>query len=108
MAPAGRAAGATAIQRATPLIEFLDTARGVETFDLIYTVDGLDRLDDRQGTSFLEKAAQLLRPNGKLVVSAFAPDLGELAYADAALDWRPLPRGEGDLERLLKAMVFEG
>ena len=42
------------------------------------------------------------------MVSAFAPDLAELAYADAALDWRPLPRGEGDLERLLKAMVFEG
>jgi SAM-dependent methyltransferase len=94
--------------RTAPLSGFLDTARGTETFDLIYVVDALDTLDDRDAAGLIERAAALLRPNGKLIVSAFAPNLPDAAYMDAALDWRPMLRGEAEIEALFKAVRVDG
>jgi len=91
-----------------PLLEFLDTRLGTESFDLIYMIDALDGLDDRAAASLVEKAARVIRPNGRLVFSAFAPDLAEAAYMDAVLDWRPVLRGEGELDTLLKSIVVDG
>lgn len=91
-----------------PLAGFLDERRTTETFDLIYMIDALDLLDEREAAALLQKAVALLRPNGKLIVSAFAPNLPEAAYLDAVLDWRPYLRGEAELDTLFKATVVEG
>ena len=91
-----------------PLLEFLDTRLGTESFDLIYMIDALDGLDDRAAAALVEKAARVIRPNGRLVLSAFAPDLAEAAYMDAVLDWQPALRGESELEALLKGIAVDG
>lgn len=74
-----------------------------ERFDVIYAVDALDLLDDGQAVAFLEKAIDLLRPNGRMVLSALVPDLPESGYLDAVLDWRPNLRDGSELERLVDA-----
>jgi SAM-dependent methyltransferase len=94
--------------RIMPLVEFLDTRRDTDSFDLIYLIDALDALDDRAATSLVEKAVRLLRPNGRLLLSAFVPDLPEAAYLDAVLDWRPVLRGESEIAALLKGVAVEG
>lgn len=95
-------------RRTMPLLEFLDTRLGTESFDLIYMIDALDGLDDRAAAALVEKAARVIRPNGRLVLSAFAPDLAEAAYMDAVLDWQPALRGESELEALLKGIAVDG
>jgi SAM-dependent methyltransferase len=95
-------------RRRMPLLDFLDRHAGTESFDLIYVIDALDGLDDREAVALIEKAARLIRPNGRLILSAFVPDLAEAAYMDAVLDWRPVLRGEADLDGLLKNTRVEG
>jgi hypothetical protein len=95
-------------RRTMPLLEFLDTHSGTDSFDLIYMIDALDGLDDREAVALIGRAARFIRPNGRLVLSAFVPDLAEAAYMDAALDWRPALRGEGELDALLKSSRVEG
>jgi SAM-dependent methyltransferase len=94
--------------RTTPFLEFLDSRRGTDSFDLIYGIEVLDALDDRGAAVLIEKAAPLLRPNGRLVLSAFASDLPEASYLDAVLDWRPTLRGESEFAALLKGTAIEG
>jgi SAM-dependent methyltransferase len=94
--------------RTMPLIDFLDTRRGTESFDFIYMIDALDALDDRAAALLVEKAARLLRPNGRLLLSAFATDLPEAPYMDAVLDWRPTLRGESEFAALLKGVAVDG
>jgi hypothetical protein len=89
-------------RRTMPLLEFLDSHADTESFDLIYMVDALDGLDDGQAVVLIERAARLIRPNGRLLFSAFVPDLAEAAYMEAVLDWRPALRGEAEIEALLK------
>jgi SAM-dependent methyltransferase len=93
--------------RTMPLGEFLDTQQGTESFDLIYAIDALDGHDDRTAAALIEKAVRLIRPNGRLIVSAFVPELAEAAYMDAVLDWRPVLRGEGELDALLKGIAVD-
>jgi SAM-dependent methyltransferase len=93
--------------RTMPLAEFLETRRGTESFDLVYMIDALDGLDDRAAAPLIEKAARLIRPNGRLVVSAFVPELADASYMDAVLDWRPTLRGEAELNALLKGIAVD-
>jgi SAM-dependent methyltransferase len=95
-------------RRTMPLLDFLETRLGTESFDLVYMIDALDGLDDGAAATLVEKAARVIRPNGRLVLSAFAPDLAEAAYMDAVLDWRPVLRGEGELDALLKSIAVDG
>ena len=48
-----------------------------KSFDLIYTVDALDTMTDGEAVSVIEQATGLLTPNGRIIVSAFAPELPE-------------------------------
>src|SRR5581483_2342525 len=76
-------------RRTMPLLEFLDRHAATESFDLIYVIDALDGFDEREAGALIGKAARLVRPNGRLIASAFVPDLVDAAYMDAVLDSRP-------------------
>jgi SAM-dependent methyltransferase len=88
-------------RRASALEGMADAASRQETFDLIYAVDTLDTMRDDQALAVIEQASALLSPNGRVVVSAFAPDLPEASYLDAVLDWRPRLRDEVMLGQLI-------
>ncbi len=76
-----------------------------ERFDLVYAVDALDGLAEREAVAFLGRALALLRPNGRLVVSAFPPDMPEAGLMEAVLDWAPVLRDPVELQRLLAAVA---
>ncbi len=95
-------------RRTMPILDFLQAGRGRATFDLVYMVDALDGLDDRAAAPVIEAALQALRPNGRLLVSAFAPEMPEAGYMDAVLDWRPHFRDEAALGALLEGAAVDG
>lgn len=80
----------------------------LDRFDLIYAVNLLDGLSDAEAAALIGRAAGLLAPNGRLVVSTFAADLPEAAYLDAVLDWRPALRDDSLLAELLAGASAEG
>lgn len=75
-------------------------------FDLIYTVDALDDLGEGAAVELLTAALARLKPNGRLLVSSFAPSLRETAYMEAVLDWRPALRDERSLAGLLGMLAL--
>lgn len=63
-------------------------------FDLIYSAGLYDYLDDDTARRLTSSMFAALRPGGSLVVANFAPDLPDIGYMEAIMDWKLIYRDE--------------
>jgi SAM-dependent methyltransferase len=63
-------------------------------FDLIYSAGLYDYLDDETAKRLTTSMFAALRPGGSLVVANFAPELPDIGYMEAVMDWRLIYRDE--------------
>jgi extracellular factor (EF) 3-hydroxypalmitic acid methyl ester biosynthesis protein len=63
-------------------------------FDLIYSAGLYDYLDDETARRLTSSMFAALRPGGSLVVANFAPELPDIGYMEAIMDWRLIYRDE--------------
>ncbi|UFN48021.1 class I SAM-dependent methyltransferase [Roseomonas sp. OT10] len=70
-------------------------------FDLVYAATGCEYLADREARRLVEAMFAVLKPGGQALLASLQPDLPELGYMTAYMDWRPALRGEAQLRSLL-------
>ncbi|HEY4302915.1 MAG TPA: class I SAM-dependent methyltransferase [Gemmatimonadaceae bacterium] len=63
-------------------------------FDLVYSAGLYDYLDDEAATRLTSSMFSALRPGGTLVVANFAPELPDIGYMEAIMDWKLIYRNE--------------
>ena len=78
------------------------------TFDLAYAAGLYDYLEEPIARALTESMFQALRPGGTLVVANFAPELRDIGYMEAVMDWRLLYRTEAEVERLTARIPATG
>ena len=67
------------------------------TFDLVYSAGLYDYLDDESAKSVTAAMFRSLRPGGRLLVANFAPELRDIGFMEAVMDWRLIYRDEAAL-----------
>ncbi|MGH7617707.1 MAG: class I SAM-dependent methyltransferase [Gemmatimonadaceae bacterium] len=78
---------------------FVKYGAALGTFDLVYSAGLYDYLNDNDATAVTEAMFRSLRPGGRMLVANFAPDLPDIGYLEAIMDWRLIYR---DDEAVLK------
>jgi hypothetical protein len=68
-----------------------------ENVDLIYAAGLYDYLDDAVAKRLTAGLFSMLRPGGVLLVANFAPELSDIGYMEACMDWWLVYRGEHEL-----------
>lgn len=69
------------------------------TFDLVYAAGLYDYLPDDVANALTRAMFDILRPGGMLLVANFAPELRDIGYLDAIMDWRLIYRDEASVAR---------
>jgi SAM-dependent methyltransferase len=69
------------------------------TFDLAYAAGLYDYLDDSVAQALTAVMFNALRPGGRLLVGNFAPNLLDIGYMEAVMDWTLRYRTESEVER---------
>jgi hypothetical protein len=67
------------------------------SFDFIYSAGLFDYLDQKLAGTLTCRLFELLNSGGTLLVANFAPDLPDIGYMEAIMDWRLLYRNESDV-----------
>lgn len=68
--------------------------------DLIYASGLLDYLEDQPAQRLLERMLAMLRTGGRLLVTNFLPDIEDVGYMEAFMDWWLLYRTIDEMEQL--------
>jgi extracellular factor (EF) 3-hydroxypalmitic acid methyl ester biosynthesis protein len=68
-------------------------------FDFIYSAGLYDYLDDQVAVALTTSMFTALEPGGLLLVVNFAPQLREIGYMEAIMDWRLIYRDEKGVKR---------
>jgi len=63
-------------------------------FDLVYSAGLYDYLGDKTARRLTDAMFGALRSGGRLVVANFAPELRDIGYMEAVMDWRLIYRDE--------------
>jgi extracellular factor (EF) 3-hydroxypalmitic acid methyl ester biosynthesis protein len=63
-------------------------------FDLAYTADLFDYLEDHVAVLVLERLLEAVRPGGRVVVANFGHDGPDAGYLEACMDWHLVRRSE--------------
>jgi extracellular factor (EF) 3-hydroxypalmitic acid methyl ester biosynthesis protein len=68
-------------------------------FDLVYSAGLYDYLEEPVAQALTEAMFGMLRPGGQLLVANFAPNLRDIGYLEAIMDWMLLYRTEAAVAR---------
>jgi extracellular factor (EF) 3-hydroxypalmitic acid methyl ester biosynthesis protein len=70
------------------------------TFDFMYAAGLYDYLPELAAQRLTASMFRMLRPGGLLLVANFAPELRDIGYMEAIMDWNLIYRDEQAVERL--------
>jgi len=70
------------------------------TFDFAYAAGLYDYLEEPIAISLTRAMFEALLPGGELLVANFAPELREIGYMEAIMDWTLIYRAESEMTRL--------
>jgi len=76
-------------------------------FDLIYSAGLYDYLDDETAKRLTTSMFAALRPGGTLLVANFAPELLDIGYMEAIMDWQLIYRDEAGVARFCDDLPAE-
>jgi len=77
----------------------LGGAKSFGSFDLVYAAGLYDYLEVPTARALTRSLFTTLRPGGTLVVANFAPNLPDIGYMEAIMEWRLLYRDEREVEQ---------
>jgi SAM-dependent methyltransferase len=66
-------------------------------FDLVYAAGLYDYLKHPVATALTSALFRLLRPGGRLLIANFAPNLADIGYMEAFMDWHLIYRTESEV-----------
>jgi len=73
-------------------------------FDLVYSAGLYDYLAEPVAIRLTNTLFQFLSEGGRLLIANFAPELRDIGYLEAFMDWRLIYRGEAEVERFTSAI----
>jgi SAM-dependent methyltransferase len=73
---------------------FVASGESLGEFDFAYTAGLFDYLEERDGIAVTAALFRSLRPGGRLLIANFAPQLPEIGYMEAVMDWWLIYRDE--------------
>lgn len=76
-------------------------------FDLVYSAGLYDYLAEPVAIRLTQTLFQFLRAGGKLLIANFAPELRDIGYLEAFMDWRLIYRAEAEVERFASAIPHD-
>ncbi|MCC6535935.1 MAG: class I SAM-dependent methyltransferase [Bryobacterales bacterium] len=79
-------------------------ARDLGKFDFIYAAGLYDYLSDRVGARLLGSMFAMLKPGGKVWIANFAPNIADVGFMEAVMDWWLIYRDAAGM----RAMADEG
>ncbi len=74
------------------------------TFDLVYSAGLFDYLGDGVARALVRVMFDALRPGGQMLIANFAPDLRDIGYMEAVMDWKLLYRDEAAVAALAQEL----
>jgi extracellular factor (EF) 3-hydroxypalmitic acid methyl ester biosynthesis protein len=78
---------------------FLANGSAFGTFDLVYSAGLYDYLESSVAQALTAAMFRALRPGGTLLIANFAPNLFDIGYMEAIMDWMLLYRAETEVTR---------
>ncbi len=85
----------------------LSGALTLQKFDFIYSTGLYDYLEDRFAKTLTSRMFEMLRPNGRLLIANYMPDIEDVGYMETYMDWRLIYRDEAALISLLDLIPAE-
>lgn len=76
-------------------------------FDLVYSAGLYDYLNVNDATAVTEAMFRSVRPGGRMLVANFAPELPDIGYLEAIMDWHLIYRDEETLTKLADGIPRE-
>ena len=80
---------------------FLMSPTSLGSFDLVYAAGLYDYLDERVAAALTKAMFSALRAGGTLLVANFAPELRDIGYMEAIMDWNLIYRTEIEVARFV-------
>ena len=79
---------------------FVKAGHELGSFDLVYTAGLYDYLNEDVATAVTTAMFRSLRPGGRLIVANFAPELRDIGFMEAVMDWHLIYRDESAVAKL--------
>lgn len=86
---------------------FIKAGAELGAFDFVYSAGLYDYLNEETAIAVTEAMFRSLRPGGRLLVANFAPELRDIGFMEAIMDWRLIYRDEEGLTRLARGIPIE-
>jgi SAM-dependent methyltransferase len=86
---------------------FVTAGSALGEFDLVYSAGLFDYLNETDAAMVTKAMFRSLRSGGRLLIANFAPELCEIAYMEAFLDWRLIYRDEAAMASLCSDLPAE-
>ena len=69
-------------------------------FDFVYSTGLFDYLDNQVCARLVEALFKMVKPGGRMLVANYLPDIEDIGYMEAYMDWRLIYRSRKQLESL--------
>lgn len=76
-------------------------------FDLVYAAGLFDYLEDNVASALVSRMLEAVRPGGRVLIANFVPDIPDVGYMEACMDWFLKYRTESQLRSLLDDLPAE-
>lgn len=86
---------------------FVTSGTTLGEFDLIYSAGLFDYLNETDAATVTKAMFRSLRSGGRLLIANFAPELCEIAYMEAFMDWRLIYRDEAAMASFCSGLPTE-
>lgn len=103
----GRACGCEPKTVALPIKAFIKGTFVGKGFDLVYAAGLFDYLNDTAAEALLRRMLEVTRPGGKVLIANFVPDIPDVGYMEACMDWFLVYRTEAQVRGLHEALPVD-
>lgn len=83
------------------VLQILTDSLDLADFDLVYAAGLYDYLKCETAQKLTNRLMRMVRPGGKLLIANFSPELRDIGYMEAFMDWQLVYRTESDMLDIL-------
>ncbi|MCL4819162.1 MAG: methyltransferase domain-containing protein [Vicinamibacteria bacterium] len=104
---AGQRLGCRMETHAASIRAVLKRSLDLRDFDLVYAAGLFDYLEDNVAAALVSRMLEAVRPGGRVLIANFVPDIPDVGYMEACMDWFLKYRTESQLRSLLDDLPAE-